>query len=287
MFGLVRSLINLFTVGFYYITFRIDKAEQLLMRNPGVIKKTYDEAIRNKRDRVRALTDAISTEMVQEEKKTADLKQVNGDMVRLESVKTGALARAQKRIQALQTKGMSREDIEKDEEVIKCRFAFQDASSTLEEKRSRKQDLEEDLKGKGERIVKAKLELSRRMKEIEKLRDESAETITDVLSAEETKRAHDVINDVTDDATEESLRKMREVRMQAKAGARLAREVSQAKDTRGQEEEFLRYAQETEANDEFANLVGLGHQSSPEQNSPEKNKQEPLVAAKAESRLPE
>ena len=55
---------------------------------------------------------------------------------------------------------------------------------------------------------------------------------------------------------EEELRELRDLRQKASAGARVSRELA-GLDTKRAEEEFLDYAQQSEANDEFDALIGL------------------------------
>jgi hypothetical protein len=82
-----------------------------------------------------------------------------------------------------------------------------------------------------------------------------------MLTAKEEKEIADMLSGISKDRTSEELREMREVRDQAKATARVSREMAGI-DTQRSEAEFMEYAAGAEADSEFDALIGLARRES-------------------------
>ncbi len=70
------------------------------------------------------------------------------------------------------------------------------------------------------------------------------------------RRLADALSGIAEDGTAKELQRMRELRREIKAEARISKEIA-GTDARVQEREFLEYARATSASDEFEQLVGL------------------------------
>lgn len=240
----------------YLITGNIDKARESMNKNPAVIRATYAEIIRDKSDRIREYRNAVAGLITQEEKKKEQIKNLTGEVERLENLKTGALAKAKKRATQLQAAGKTGEDIQHDEEYIKCKAAFTDFGSTLEEKQAHIGELEVDVQEYGQKIKSHKIQLQSLLRELEKVKVEADEAVADMVTAQEEKDIADMITGISEDGTASQLAEMRSLRQKAKAEARVASELA-GTDTKSQEAEFLEYARTSEANSEFDALIGL------------------------------
>ncbi len=131
-----------------------------------------------------------------------------------------------------------------------------DFSSTLAEKTQRISEIEEDLKAMVANVSGHKTQIQALMRELDKLKEEKHDAVADVLSAKEEKEIADMVTGISNDRTTEELRDLRELRAKASANARVSRELA-GMDTKKAENEFLEYAQQTEADDEFDALIGL------------------------------
>jgi chromosome segregation ATPase len=256
MFGAIWRYIR--AIG-YYMTGRIDAARKVLDTNPHVVRSTYDNVVREKKERVNHYKEAVATLIAQKEKKVNQIQRLTEDVEKLERLKMGAMAKAKQRIAQLQAEGLAAEKIPHDEEYIKCQGAFQDFSSTLAEKQSRISELEGDV-GAGEtRIGEHKVQLQHLLREIEAVKEEAADTVADMITAREEKEVADLLTGLSEDRTNAELSRMRDLRQQVKAEASISKELA-GTDTRAQEAEFLDYARVSTADDEFAALVGLAKQ---------------------------
>jgi phage shock protein A len=240
----------------YLLTGRMDAARRLLDTNPHVVRAKFDEIVRDKTARVQQYKQAVAALIAQQESKMAKVKALTEEVRNLENLKTGALAKARQRVARLQGQGRPKEDIQKDEEYMKCLSAYNDFSSTLTEKQARIAELETDIQEYSRRIGEHKVQLQALVREIEKVKAEAADTVADMITTREEKEIADTLSGIAEDGTAKELQRMRELRQEMKAEARISGELA-GTDAKAQEAEFLDYARRTTASDEFEALVGL------------------------------
>lgn len=237
----------------YLMTFRIDKASETLRMNPGVISANYERIIKDKRERLTQYKDAIAAMVAQEESKKQKLKALNEEIERLQKLKAGAAAKAKK---IAEQHGHDPVATKSDADYLRCQAAFQDFTSTLAEKEQRAIELESDLELLVKNVGTHQSQIQSLMRDLEKLKEEKHETVADVLSAREEEQIADMMTGLSNDRTSEELRELRELRQKAGAKARVSREMA-GLDTKRAEADFLEYAQDHAATDEFDALIGL------------------------------
>lgn len=237
----------------YLLTGRVSKATETLNSNPAVISANYDRIIEEKRKRLNQYKDAVSAMIAQEESKKEKLRSVTDDITKLEKLKSGAASKAKSLVEKYSGDSAA---VKNDPEYIKCQAAFKDFSSTLAEKQQRAHELDEDLKTLVNNVTGHKNQITSLMRELDKIREEKHDAVADVLSATEEKQIADMVTGISNDKTSEELRELREVRHKAAASATISRELA-GMDSKRAESEFLEYAQATETDDEFDQLIGL------------------------------
>ncbi len=242
-----------FRAVWYLMTFRVDKASEALRMNPGVISANYDRIIQEKRARLNQYKDAIAAMVAQEETKKQKLKGLNEEIERLQKLRAGAAGKAKK---IAEKHGHDPEATKNDPDYLRCQSAFQDFSSTLDEKQERAIELESDLEALIKNVSGHSTQIQSLMRDLEKLKEEKHEAVADVLSAKEEEQIADLMTGLSNDRTSEELRDLRELRQKAGAKARVSRELA-GLDTKRAEADFMEYAQNSEANDEFDALIGL------------------------------
>jgi len=266
MFSAIGKLFR--TIG-YLLTGRIDRVRQVWGKNPDVIAATYDKVVTDKRARLNQYKNAVGGMIANEERKKLALKTLTDEVVRLDKLKSGALAKA-KQIVAKYTDPL---DAKNDPEYIKCQAANRDFSSTLDEKNARISELETDIGVLEKDVAGHKTQIESLMRDLEKVKNEKYETISDIVSAEEKRKVADMFSGISEDKTDQELAEMRELRTRAKADARMSGELA-GLDSKRSEEEFLAYATENVVDDEFDKLLGL-------------TKKETTVTVSAETKLSE
>jgi phage shock protein A len=240
----------------YLLTGQLDSARRTLDTNPHVMRAKYDEVIRDKTDRIQQYKQAVAGLIAQQENKIAKVKTLTAETNKLEDLKAGALAKAKQKVAQLQAQGKTEQEIKTDEDYMKCLAAYNDFSSTLLEKQARIDEHETDIKTYSDKIKDHKIQLQHLVREIETLKAEAADAVAEIITAKQEKEIADAFSGIAEDGSEKELQRMRELRQEVKAEARISREMA-GTDTRAQEAEFMEYARSTVANDEFDSLVGL------------------------------
>ncbi len=264
----------------YLLTGQIDSARRTLDTNPHVMKAKYDEIVREKTARIHQYKQAVAGLIAQKESKVQKVQALTDEMQKLQDLKSGALAKAKNRVNELQAQGAANEAIQSDAEYIKCQGAFRDFSTTLEEKQTRVEELEQDIGEYSQRVSEHKVQLTSLMREIDKLRAEAADAVADIITSREEKEIADTLAGIAKDGTSEELQRMRALRQEVKAEATISKELA-GTDTHNQEAEFLAFARDSSANDEFAALMGLAGEADGAAAAPEAD------ASERSSSLPE
>ncbi|MFA6244220.1 MAG: hypothetical protein WC655_24975 [Candidatus Hydrogenedentales bacterium] len=238
------------------VTGRVDSSRRGLDTNPHVIRARYEQIVREKTDRIQQFKQAVAGLISQQVMKMSKVKTLSEEVAHLERLRTGALAKAKQTVSQMQTEGKSMEEIKSNEDYMRCLAAYNDFSSTLEEKKARITELEEDVEGFAKRIKEHKIQLESLMREVEKLRSEAVDAVAEIMTAKEEREIADTLSGIAQDGTAEELLRLRTMREEAKAEARVSKELA-GTDSRAQEAEFLEYAKGTAASTEFDQLLGL------------------------------
>ena len=240
----------------YLLTGQIDSARRTLDSNPHVMGARYDDVVKEKTKQIHRYKEAVGALVAQQENKLQKIQGLTEEVTKLERLKSGALAKAKKRIESLQASGMSKEQFLDDEEYQMCQNAFQDFSSSLTEKQAHIEEIEGDVKNNDKNISDHKVQLTDLLRDVEKIRDEKVDAVADVISAKEEKEIAETIAGIAKDGTSEELQRMRQLRQELKAEAKVTKELA-GTDSRAQEAEFMEYARQDQGNSEFEALLGL------------------------------
>ena len=241
----------------YLLVGKVDRARQTLNVNPDVVRATFDNVILEKKKRIHQYKDAVGAMIAQEEKKKSQLKRITEEIQKLQKLRDGAAAMARKLVEK---HNGDAESVKSDPQYAKCQAAFKDFSSTLAEKEDRVASLEGDLLELTKNIAGHKTQLESLLRELEKIKEEKHATVADLMTAKEEKEIAEMIVGISNDRTAEELQELRDVRDRAKATARVSREMA-GTDVKRSEAEFLEYAEQTVADDEFDALIGLSQQT--------------------------
>jgi phage shock protein A len=240
----------------YFLSGNVDASRRSLDTNPHVVAAKYDDVIRDKTSRFHQFKQAVAALIAQQEGKIQSAKKLAEEIKKLETLKAGALAKAKKKVEELKGQGVAQDQIRHNDDYMKCLSAYNDFTSTLKEKTERVEELEKDVEDYAARIQEHKLQMQALKREIEDIREESKEAVADVISAKEEKEISDALAGLAEDGSDADLQELRKLRTEMKAEARISKELAGG-DTLALEEEFLKYARESEHSDEFDALIGL------------------------------
>jgi hypothetical protein len=240
----------------YLLTGRIDSARKILDQNPHVVQAKYDTIIRDKVGQIHIYKQAVAGLIAQQENKMAKVKSLTDEVGNLERLKAGALAKAKQTVDQLTKSGKTKEEVQASEDYKKCLAAYNDFSSTLQEKQDHIAGLEKDIAGYAKSIGDHKVQLQQLLRDVDKIKAEAADAVADVITAKQERDLADMVSGIAQDGTAEELQRLRQMRQELKAEARISKEMA-GTDTKAQEAEFLDYARKTSASSEFDALVGL------------------------------
>ena len=86
--------------------------------------------------------------------------------------------------------------------------------------------MENDIEGLVKNVKGHKTQLESLLRELEKIKEEKHATVADLMTAKEEREIADMITGISNDRTAEELQDLREIRDQAKATARVSRELA-------------------------------------------------------------
>jgi len=240
----------------YLLTGQIDSARRVLDTNPHVVRAKYDQIIQDKIGQIHTYKQAVAGLIAQQEAKIAKVKRLTEEVGQLERLKAGALAKAKQTVEQLQKAGKTKDDVQSDEDYKKCLAAYNDFSSTLSEKQDHITENEQDIEGYRKTIGEHKVQLQQLLRDVDKLKGEAADTVADVITAKQERDLADMVAGIAKDGSAEELQRMRQLRQEVKAEARISKELA-GTDNKAQEAEFLDYAAKHAVSDEFDSLIGL------------------------------
>lgn len=227
-----------------------------LEEDPDVIAATYDNSIKKSQDRYRTTRDAVAKLMSIEDKKRQQLNTLTAEIDRLGRVKSGAAAKAKARVQELQAKGFTPDQIKADAEIIRHQTAFNQADAELNKKMASSKDLSEVLERMQGNLARMKANLESMQRNAESLKTEKQEAIADVVSAKEMQTVNDLVAGISSDTTDKDLEAAREARRNVSNKARLASELAGV-DASISDAEYEQAAMAASAGGEFDALIGL------------------------------
>ena len=240
----------------YLLTGQIDASRRVLDENPHVVRAKYDTIVRQKTAQIQTYKQAVAGLIGQQENKLCKLKVLTEEVGNLERLKAGALAKARQTVDRLKLAGRDDSTIKTDEDYKRCLAAFNDFSSTLKARQEQIAELEQDVAGYGKTIGDHKVQLQQLLREVDKLRGEAHEAVAEVITAKQEREIADTLAGIARDGTAEELQRLRQMRQELRAEARISKELA-GTDTKAQEAEFLEFARNSQNSAEFDSLIGL------------------------------
>ena len=257
-----RAIVRWFKAVGYLLTGQIDSARRVIDTNPHVVRAKYDQIVREKVSQIHTYKQAVASLIAQQESKIAIVKRLTEEVQQLERLKAGALAKAKQTVEQSLKAGKTREDVHGSEDYKKCLAAYNDFSSTLAEKQARITEAEGDIESYRKTIADHKVQLQQLLRDVEKIKAEAADAVADIITAKQERDIADTLAGIAKDGSAEELQRLRQLRQEIRAEARISKEMA-GTDTKAQEAEFLEYARRSTASAEFDALVGLAEKTEP------------------------
>ncbi len=239
------------------ITGKVDEANKLMMKDPTTIKAVYAEEGEKIGKMLNQAAEAVATVIHEQEKlkRTKVLK--TEELAKSKRIMEGALAAAKKRSAELQTAGRSIEQIKIDPDFMRHQAAYVDSQSTVKEREEYLIQLDRDVETYQKQIEQAKATMISLQREQGKLQGEAAEMAARMIGAENRKRIASLTAGLSADGGTAKLRAdVRDLVGQAEAQARVTEELAGTNANKA-EDEYLAYATNSVAQDDFMAQLGL------------------------------
>ena len=238
----------------YLLTGRIDKAREALGTDPHVIAATMDQVIREKQENIQQVMDAVAELINLQENRKRDMKAEVGKVDKNQTIMAGAKAAGIRRAKALKADGAAADAIKTDVEYLRHMKAYADNKHTLSDRQQRVVQLEGKIASDQEKIDKYKLKLEQMKRSIEESKGKRAELIVRATSAQQEKDINTALAGLSTDNAAAEEEAIENAVGKLEAGARIASELA-GTDTDAAEAEYLSFAADTEAEDEFNALI--------------------------------
>jgi chromosome segregation ATPase len=259
---------RLFRNIWYFFTGRVDRISEGIEKDPTVIRRQFDVIINQRKMSINQYVEAVSGLIAVQEKKKARLEYASKELERLAKLRNGAIAMAKSRMDDLQKKAATKEQIEADVTYQKCLTGFQDFSSSISQYENECKSIEIEIQTSQKEIDSHKIRLEQLKRSIDEVKKEKDATVADMISAKEEDGINKVLAGISTDTTGEMLERLRDNRQKAKARARTTRELAQT-DVQQSMAEFEKFAATSGAKADFNKLIGLSEPMTTETALPE------------------
>lgn len=256
MTGPLGAIGRLFRAIGFLFTGNIDAFSNTLRRNPYAVQATFEDILKEKSSSIKQMMSAMALQMGRNEQQKLKLKEQGEKLAKTQRLKQGAAAKAKKIVAQLRDSGLNDEQIKANPEYLAAQAQFSDFTSSEGSINEYIAELEGDIKERGEKIEGNKIKLQHMKRDYDKIKGEAGDTVADMISAQEEAEINRVFAGIEQDGSGAELQRMRELRHQVLAEAKISSELA-GTDTLVQEAELLHYARNSEGTKEFEELVGL------------------------------
>jgi chromosome segregation ATPase len=255
---------------FYYVSGMFLFSSEKLGRDPNVMRAEYEAVIKEKQGRAQQISNAVAGVEAQRLKTMDDLERVTKEIEELDQDRQGAIALAKKKAEKI-----GAEKATTDTEINKWMALYNDATTTLEEKKNRISELEKRAEQLQEAVSKHVVQLTEIKNEIEKLASEKNEAIADVVTATEISNINNTVAGIKSDGSAAQLESLRNRRRQANAEVSISGLIA-GTDTAINRAEMRKAARESRDSEAFMKLIGVTD-----------NQDAPVEVAASVEKLPE
>lgn len=215
----LRGLVNLVTLRFLWASRKIEDSK-------GMMGLQYDQIIEKYATDAKEVQDAIGGLEANKQECMLKMDALTREIEELETEMAGAQALAEDKAAELVKSGKSEEEAFADAEIRQWEAHFQDAESTLAEKKTRFAEYEQRVAQLEESTGNYVIQAQRMTRDIEKLRQEKHESVADVRISEQVEAINSRLSGLSTGPTDDRLNELRQRVTQAKGRAISAQKIA-------------------------------------------------------------
>lgn len=265
----IRGLVNLVTLRFLWASRKIEDSR-------GMMGLKYDQIIEKYSKDAKEVQDAIGGLEANKQECMLKMDALTKEIEELENEMAGAQALAEGKVKQLMEAGKTEQEAFADGEVQQWEAHYQDAESTVIEKKTRFAEYELRVGQLEESVNNYVIQAQRMVRDIGKLRQEKHEAIADVRISQQMEAINSRLSGLSTGQSDDQLRELRDRVAQAKGKASAAQKVA-GTDMALQREKLRRAAQAKVSSSSFRKGIVL----------PKKEVQESSPQEDTKSQLPE
>lgn len=231
------------------------------------LRARYDAILRDHTSRLHRYQGVVDELLEQWRAKSGRLDELRAEIGRLEEREAEALEAARRTVDELQAAGKSTAEIKADPGYRRVQAGYEESTIRLGELRDRVADLETDAERHLAKVRKHEVQLEGLAVELEKLKSEAAEVITDMTLVELEKEILDIRAGLRKSGAAEELESLRHKLRQEQARVRVTREATAIDE--GDDDVYLEIAEKVSAARELEATLGLGEPGKAAEKLPE------------------
>lgn len=174
-------------------------AQRILTENVDAVRQTYEDIINDKKENIQRYKQVIGQLIAIVEMKKNSLSSITEEINKLEEMKEASASKAQAISLELKLSGLSDREIEQHPDYTKCMKRYNDLDSTVKEKNVRTDELERDIKRAQQDIDHHKSNITHLHRDVEKIKTEQSEAISDLITAREKEEINAILTDINVD----------------------------------------------------------------------------------------
>lgn len=217
------NITRFFKVIWYSLTGRAHRSAEKLMNNPEAVDAAYEDLIRAIQSNIQSYKQVIGQFIPIVEQKKNSLKDLTNDIVELEKKKSDANDKSKSVTIELKNSGISDNEIKQHPNFVRCVAAYNDFHAILEKKNARVAKLEQEIERAIEGIEPHKLQITSLHRDLEDIKAEQSEAITDLITAREQEEIEKRLSDISPIDVPAELARIREIR--AKTSERVTQTI--------------------------------------------------------------
>lgn len=263
----------------YILGGKSDKIGEIWAAHPDAIHGAYQEVIKEKKERILRIKDAVTGIQTLHDQKVAQMKEQVKEQENDKDVQSAIVAELQEMVGKLKAKGMDQAAIEADANYRELMSHYADISDTIVQREARITELDEFIKNSDREIEDYVNEIKQHNRDLDAMRQESQQAKVDIELAREQQMLNDLKSGLaSNDSAAEDLRELRTRVQKIKSGAKVSKMVA-GTDNADQRRRLVEKHKQSRTSKELSQLLfqaGAADKDAAKEKAPEAEKRTAL-----------
>lgn len=211
----------------YILGGKSDRIGEIWAAHPDAIHGAYQEVIKEKKERIIRIKEAVTGIQTLHDQKVAQLKTAVKEQETDKEVQQAIVAELQEMVAKLKAKGLDQAAIEADAQYKELMSHYTDIGDTIEQREARISELDEFIKNSDREIEDYVNEIKQHNRDLDAIRQESSQAKVDIELAREQQMLNDLKSGLaSSDKSTQELQDLRTRVQKIKSGAKVSKLVA-------------------------------------------------------------